>query len=216
MCECSGLAVTPNNDDLSNDIRANATVLGEGEGPPQHTITLYRDGFVVDDGPYRRLDDPSNSVFLTALASGMIPPELSAGGQNVNVGLVDKRNEDYNASQPQTQSFSGTGTALGGSAINATDDGVVVTLPTTSPPELDSSRPQTRIMIRLANGSRKVLQVNLDWQVSTILSLIDDPSSNQQRFTLSSGFPPTILTNYTQTIEEAGLKNAQIIQKLVA
>ena len=215
MCECSGLAVTPNNDDLSNDIRANATVLGEGEGPPQHTITLYRDGFVVDDGPYRRLDDPSNSVFLTALASGMIPPELSAGGQNVNVGLVDKRNEDYNASQPQTQSFSGTGTALGGSAINATDDGVV-TLPTTSPPELDSSRPQTRIMIRLANGSRKVLQVNLDWQVSTILSLIDDPSSNQQRFTLSSGFPPTILTNYTQTIEEAGLKNAQIIQKLVA
>ena len=205
--------------DISSDIRANATVLGEGEGPPQHTITLYRDGFVVDDGPYRRLDDPANSVFLTALASGMIPPELSAGGQNVNVGLIDKRNQDYDAQQQQQQSsFSGTGNALGSTTIDATGDGVVTLTSNTSSssPELDASRPQTRIMLRLANGSRKVLQVNLDWPLSAILSLMSDDEPSDQRFTLSSGFPPTILTNYTQTIEEAGLKNAQIIQKLVA
>ena len=203
--------------DISSDIRANATVLGEGEGPPQHTITLYRDGFVVDDGPYRRLDDPANSVFLTALASGMIPPELSAGGQNVNVGLIDKRNQDYDAQQQQP-SFSGTGNALGSTTIDATDDGVVTLTSNTSSssPELDASRPQTRIMLRLANGSRKVLQVNLDWPLSAILSLMSDDEPSDQRFTLSSGFPPTILTNYTQTIEEAGLKNAQIIQKIVA
>uniref|UniRef100_A0A7S2VZR9 UBX domain-containing protein n=1 Tax=Eucampia antarctica TaxID=49252 RepID=A0A7S2VZR9_9STRA len=206
----SGLAVTPN---VSNDIRENATVLGDGEGPPRHTITMYRSGFIVDDnGVYRRLDDPANAIFLSALARGMIPPELSSSGSggNVTVGLVDKRNEEY--VEQQQSSFTGTGNVLGSTTINATDDGVVTSSVSENAPTLDTSRPHTRIMLRLANGKREVLKVNLDWLLSTILSLI--PSS-EQPFILSAGFPPTILTNYAQTIQEAGLENAQLIQKLV-
>lgn len=204
----SGLAVTPN---ISNDIRQNATVLGDGEGPPRHTITMYRDGFIVDDGPYRRLDDPSNSVFLTALARGMIPPELSASGNggNVTVGLVDKRSEEY---VEQQTSFTGTANVLGGTTINATDDGVVTSVSSEDKPTLDESSPHTRIMIRLANGKREVLKVNLDWALSSILSLL--PPS-EQPFILSAGYPPTILTDYSKTIKDAGLENAQLTQKLV-
>ena len=29
-----------------------------------HTITLWRNGFSIDDGPLRRLDDPQNASFL--------------------------------------------------------------------------------------------------------------------------------------------------------
>lgn len=60
----------------------------------RRTITMYRDGFVVDDGPYRRLDDPANADFLRSLARGQTPAEIVAegeGGGNVTVGLIDKR-----------------------------------------------------------------------------------------------------------------------------
>lgn len=32
--------------------------------PVFHTITFWRNGFTVDDGPLRRLDDPANEPFL--------------------------------------------------------------------------------------------------------------------------------------------------------
>lgn len=35
--------------------------------PPEavtHTITFWRNGFSIDDGPLRRLDDPENTPFL--------------------------------------------------------------------------------------------------------------------------------------------------------
>ena len=58
---------------------------------------MYRDGFVVDNGPYRRLDDPANAGFLRALAIGQTPPELmaEAGPHRVLFGLIDKRSEEY-------------------------------------------------------------------------------------------------------------------------
>lgn len=43
---------------------------GEVSSAPQpaasvtHNITFWRNGFTVDDGPLRRLDDPANSDFL--------------------------------------------------------------------------------------------------------------------------------------------------------
>lgn len=43
---------------------------GQASGPPPppppvfHTITFWRNGFTVDDGPLRRLDDPANAPFL--------------------------------------------------------------------------------------------------------------------------------------------------------
>ncbi|CAM6082170.1 unnamed protein product [Calypogeia fissa] len=37
--------------------------------PVFHTITFWRNGFTVDDGPLRRLDDPANAPFLA------VPPE---------------------------------------------------------------------------------------------------------------------------------------------
>lgn len=40
--------------------------------PPEtvsHNITFWRNGFTVDDGPLRRLDDPANASFLEVIFS---------------------------------------------------------------------------------------------------------------------------------------------------
>lgn len=33
-----------------------------------HTITFWRNGFTVDDGPLRRFDDPQNAAFMEVLS----------------------------------------------------------------------------------------------------------------------------------------------------
>lgn len=43
-----------------------------------HTITFWRDGFTVDDGPLRRTDDPENAQFLADINRGQVPRELEA------------------------------------------------------------------------------------------------------------------------------------------
>jgi len=103
---------------------------------------MYANGFIIDDGPYRRLDDPENASFLTSLARGQTPTELlpgaAAGGggagaggiKNITVGLIDKRKEEY---VETFRSFSGAGTTLGasggggtaGSASAAADGGSI-------------------------------------------------------------------------------------------
>jgi len=209
----SGLAVEPNNDDGPNaDALFNlAEQAGADESEQiRRTITMYRDGFVVDDGPYRRLDDPANSDFLRALARGQTPAELMGGPDgNITVGLVDKRSEEY---VEQFQSFSGSGAALGSSAVsgNTVDPSA---LPAVT--EVDASQPATSIQVRLPNGQRKVLKINLN---ATVLQLAanakpllgDDVAS----FRLISGFPPKPLEDFDTTVEGAGLKGAQVqIQK---
>ena len=192
---------------------------GDGQDEAiRRTITMYRDGFVVDNGPYRRLDDPANAGFLRALAIGQTPPELmaEAGPGGITVGLIDKRSEEY---VETFRSFSGAGNALGGGAsiaIESDGNGVFdpSSLPETPPP-VDTSRPTTSIAVRLPNGQRKVVKVNLDMTVYQLAAHIrphlpSPPSS----FRIVAGFPPKPLEDGTVTVEDAGLKGAQIqVQK---
>eukprot|EP00934_Nitzschia_sp_Nitz4_P007810 Nitzschia sp. Nitz4//scaffold12_size214221//41303//42149//NITZ4_001485-RA/size214221-augustus-gene-0.24-mRNA-1//-1//CDS//3329534975//7800//frame0 len=214
----SGLAVEPNFDQPGSN-RDSLFQLAEqagsedATGEVRRTITMYRDGFVVDDGPYRRLDDPNNGDFLRALAMGRTPAELMQGsdGGNITVGLVDKRQEDY---VEQFQSFSGAGATLGASAAVTGSTVDPNNLPEAQP--LDSSRAATSIQVRLPNGKRQVLKVNLDIPVlqlaAQVCPLLDDSS---QSFQLISGFPPKPIENFEETIEGAGLKGAQVQLKLV-
>lgn len=41
------------------------------------TITLYRNGFTVGDGPLREPEAPENKRFLAILAMGRIPPGIT-------------------------------------------------------------------------------------------------------------------------------------------
>lgn len=174
-------------------------------------VLQYRDGFVVDDGPYRRLDDPANGDFLRAIAMGRTPRELipEEGGADVVVGLVDKREEDY---VETFRSFSGAGNTLGGStsASAGADGGTFdpATLPS-PPPSVDAGRPSTSIAVRLLNGKRHVVKINLDATVQDLAANLV-PHAESNPFRMMAGFPPKPLADPSATIEAAGLKGAQV------
>lgn len=55
----------------------------ESGGDQGIEVTLYRNGFTVNDGPLRDLVSPENRAFLDALQSGVVPQgeaEVDAGG----------------------------------------------------------------------------------------------------------------------------------------
>ena len=195
-------------------------------------ITMYRSGFTVDNGPYRRLDDPSNAEFLGSLARGLIPRELredSEGGGEVMVGLVDKRGEEYDeqrhgqqgaASGGGFQSFSGEGQSLVDSSTSSTaapSGGVINpnTMTTTPPPPLDATQPSTSIAIRLLNGKRLVVKINLSSPVSELGQHIAATATGapEESYVLTSGYPPVVIEDLNVSVEEAGLKGAQVVLK---
>jgi UBX domain-containing protein 1 len=203
----SGLAVepTPHDRDAVFSTADNATDAElRGNARPRRTITMYRDGFVVDDGPYRRLEDAENADFLRSLAMGRTPRELTEEG-NVTVNLVDKRSEEY---VETFRSFSGTGTSLG-TPTTSSSDGLFEPSSSSTLPQVDMSRPSTSIQVKLLNGKKQVVKINLDATVATLASML--PA--EEPFRLVTGFPPKPLLNPEATIDESGLKGAQVIQK---
>ena len=204
-----------------------------GGATTRRTITMYRDGFLVDDGPYRRLDDPANAEFLRYLARGQTPRELLAASSadaaegtgprtgNITVGLVDKRKENY---VETFRSFSGGGTTLGTSTTlsTAASDGDTAAAaatgiydPTAVVPPADAAGPGdiTSLAVRLLDGKRIVLKVRLDSSLADLAALIvqQAPTRPSQPFRLVSGFPPTPIPHPpTASIRAAGLQGAQI------
>lgn len=207
------MAVEPNHDDEEEEADPRDSVFAQAEnaGPNageevRRTITMYRNGFVVDDGPYRRLDDPANADFLRSLAQGVTPRELMLDG-DVSVGLIDKRQEDF---QETFQSFSGAGASLG-TAAAAGDSGNTVdpaTLPE-SPPAVDASQPSTSIQVRTANGKRKIVKINLSSSVRDLAAHLRDVADGKP-FRLMAGFPPKPIDDLNQSVEAAGLKGASV------
>jgi len=153
----SGLAVQPNHEDVMSKAVSDA----DAAAKVTTRITMYRAGFQVDDGPYRRLDDPANADFLRALAMERVPAELIPEGANpgdLNVGLIDRRNEDY---VETFSSFSGEGNALGGAA-SASERGVIDVHSDyfSSGPDVVEGEPLVSIQVRLLNGKRVVVKLS--------------------------------------------------------
>lgn len=182
----------------------------------RRTITMYRTGFIVDDGPYRRLDDADNADFLRSLAMGRTPREFLASQEgNVTVNLVDKRNQDY---VETFRSFSGAGTSLGGEHTSTTNtDGIIDPSTLTSLPtqeQQEDTTNTTSIQVKLLNGTRKVVKIQLSATVGTLASMLVEDAL-QQQFRLVTGFPPRPLTDMNATIQESGLNGAQVMMKKV-
>jgi UBX domain-containing protein 1 len=161
-------------------------------------LTKYRDGFTVDDGPFRRLDDPANGEFLRSLARGQTPREFystaaatttaadnhatnnsssgsSSSNMNIVVGLVDKRHEEY---VETFRVFSGAGNTLSSSSTTTTDPhqpqqqaGIFhLSSSSSTPPEIDSLQPTATIQLRLLNGQRRLITINHHQTVADLVS----------------------------------------------
>lgn len=187
-----------------------------------HDINLWNNGFSVDDGPLRYYDDPANADFLESLKMSQCPRELEPADRSTPVHVsVIKKLEDYREPVRPRSAFQGVGRTLGGGP--STDESSAVPAPTLAAPSasrpmgivVDDSQPFTSIQLRLADGTRMVARFNMHHTVGDIRSFIDASRPGAAvPYQLQTGFPPKKLTDLTQTVEEAGLANSVIMQKM--
>ncbi|XP_010529458.1 PREDICTED: plant UBX domain-containing protein 4-like [Tarenaya hassleriana] len=191
--------------------------------PVVHNIVFWSNGFTVDDGPLRMLDDPENAYFLESIRKSECPKELEPADRRmpVHVNLM-RRDEKCPEVERRAIPFQGVGRTLGGSGSSkpvATElaPGSTDTAATTSSGiVVDESLPLTSIQLRLGDGTRLVAKFNHRHTINDIRAFIDasSRSGNPRNYQLQMmGFPPKPLTDLSQTIGEAGLANSVIIQK---
>jgi len=236
------LGTIRSNAEVAQPPSASGADSASGSNTRRRMITMYRSGFTIDDQPFRRLDDPLNADFLRDLARGVTPRELYATGEDgsgatsgdMEVGLVDKRHMEYeddpsrnggssaSATPSASTAFSGAGQSLGGAGSSeaTSSDGVITpsSMTDAQKPTVDESKPTTTIQIRLLNGKRLIVKCNLDDTVQILVVHIQADAdaasaSGGDNYVLSSGYPPRVLSDLNKTIEECGLKGAQVMQK---
>ena len=199
---------------IVNKAREN-TSSGSGPGSEgvQLKISLYENGFTVDDGELRDYEGEQNKQFIKEMSEGYVPRELQAKykGQKVDVSLEDRRKEKYRPpTPPKYVAYSGSGASMGGV------EGVGLEVnKDTGKPVVDESQPTTNLQIRFHNGDREVVTFNLTHTVGDIHEYIMNAAPVDGSYQLVTGFPPKPLVDTNKTIEEAGLKAAAITQKIL-
>ncbi|EER07636.1 Pb-reticulocyte binding protein, putative [Perkinsus marinus ATCC 50983] len=197
-----------------------------GQKPPDNRfiVTVYRNGFQVNGGPFRDTSIPENARALQDMRQGIAPLEIQeavvASGQNMREVqvMVNQKDEDYTG--PTTEAttnsddhgglFAGHGQTLGGSA------GPKVETHTGTTVDLDNSKPLATIQFRFPDGQRKVQKFNLDsHRVSDVVAFAASCiGADSTALTLACGFPPKPLTDLSLTVREAGLDGSAVTVKL--
>ncbi|XP_043383503.1 NSFL1 cofactor p47 isoform X2 [Lepidochelys kempii] len=198
---------------------------GESSRPKVHIVLkLWKSGFSLDNGELRSYQDPSNAQFLESIRRGEVPAELRrlARGGQVNLDMEDHRDEDFVKSKGAFRAFTGEGQKLGSTAPQV--------MGTSSPAQqaeneakasssitIDESEPTTNIQIRLADGGRLVQKFNHSHSIRDIRLFIVDarPAMAATSFVLMTTFPNKELSDEDQTLKEANLLNAVIVQRLI-
>ncbi|KAK3280072.1 Plant UBX domain-containing protein 4 [Cymbomonas tetramitiformis] len=189
--------------------------------PQMHTVTFWNNGFTVDDGPLRSMEDPANRPFLESIEKGECPRELEPGKPTipVHVNLV-RKGEDWTAPPtPKYVAFSGSGRTLG-STSTATSSPVPAPAAAAAAGNqraliIDDSQPVTSLQLRLHDGTRMVARFNHTHTVQDIRNFINSARPDiPAHYHLMTSFPPTPLQDLGATITDAQLVGAVVIQKL--
>ncbi|XP_015929380.1 NSFL1 cofactor p47 isoform X2 [Parasteatoda tepidariorum] len=151
-----------------------------------------------------------------------VPLELrrQANGRETQVSLDDHSHEDYIPPKKVLQAFSGAGFRLGSispqvtAAAASTDDRKKNEAEAQSCIKVDDSMPVTSIQIRLADGSRLVMNANHNHTVGDIRRFIVISRPEYSEFSLMTSFPTKELTDENATLEESALLNSVIVQKM--
>jgi len=208
--EKSGLAIQ-NPGDKDEQWKRMQAMAASSSGPlptDAVNVTWYRNGFTVNDGPFRPTSDPLNKKFMDEMAAGRCPSELQgASDQPVHVALHDKRSEDFKEPPPPSYvAFSGAGNSLSTGSSSAaaaavqSDAGSVV---------VDASKPKGKIQIRFHDGQKKAQEFNEDHTLRDLRNFCQQCVGGQA-MTIMGGFPPKPLTDDSVTLKAAGLMGAAV------
>ncbi|XP_037067894.1 NSFL1 cofactor p47-like [Pollicipes pollicipes] len=207
-------------------------------------LRLWKAGFSVDDGELREYSDPDNQEFLNSVRGGQVPLELirEAQGGEVHLDMEDHRHEDYEKPKAKPKPFSGRGHVLGSpgepAAAAAAAEGWSLSAilwrllglmgflwrffspaPAVAAARaalgLDEAQPTTSVQVRLADGSRLIIKLNLSHTIGDLRRYIVTarPQYGGTPFSLLTTFPSKELTDDSLSVQDGQLQNAAILQR---
>lgn len=189
-------------------------------------ITFWRQGFTVGDGELQRYDDPENQQVLQELKHGRVPVSVLGVefGQDVDVSVIKKTEEDYVPPKRKLGGFLGEGQRLGspvpGESPSVTPAPEVAAASTGEKPKPKPESLGTgdaTVQIRFANGKRVAHKFNSSDSISVVYQFVREHELNEsplRAFTLSHAFPVKPIEELLDvTVADANLKNAVIIQR---
>jgi UBX domain-containing protein 1 len=208
---------------LGSDEKDSELAVGDSEDDSAEsqfiTITFWQSGFQIDNGKFRSNADPQNAAFLEDVKSGVAPRELQERligrkGGTVNLKIVDRRHEDFKPNKLAPKPFAGRGHMLGSPAPALVTEATADSLKLQEHvPKVDTNKETTFIQVRLADGTRVEVEMNYDHTVGQLRDFVRATSNVTGPFKLMTSFPLKELSDDSQTISEAGLLKAVVIQK---
>ncbi|KAJ3204437.1 hypothetical protein HDU82_005844 [Entophlyctis luteolus] len=208
-------------------------------------LTFWQDGFTLEDGPLLRYDDPANQEALQLINSGRAPISLLnvLPGQPVDMQVAHRMQDPYSEKEAKAMAaaiaaqqkkkpatvaaFSGAGYRLGNENASTAADlpGSYPSTSTSAPSastssglpslEVDSTQPVTSLQIRLADGTRMVARMNHSHTVGDVRRFIASSYRQSRPWAIMTTFPNRDLTDDLQTLKDAGLINAVVVQRML-
>ena len=86
----SGIAVeNPEEDDWLKKVKKHDDKEKYGKTKNKLKLTVYKNGFIIDDGEFRNKDEPANKKFMEEVEKGYIPNELVKKGNKNQMKLEE-------------------------------------------------------------------------------------------------------------------------------
>lgn len=174
-------------------------------------VTLWANGFQVDDGELRDYNEEKNKAFMKDMNEGYVPKELvQKYNRKISIGLEDRRKDKMRLpTPPKYTAFSGAGASLGGGPAQQVQV-QKVEVGEKNKPVVDPSKPQTLVNLRLHNGQTVKLELNTDHTVRDLFRYVETVAPVSGTYNLVAGFPPKPLTDMDATVEQAKLLKSAI------
>lgn len=205
-----------NTENSKDQIVEDNTTKQENSKPKKVTreITFWKDGFQVGDGKLYKYDDPANAFYLKELNQGHAPLKLLdvEFGQEVNVNVYKKLDEEYKPPKRPLGGFSGQGQRLGAPVPGDAE----IKQASPSPVPIEKPEPKkgnTAIQIRYANGKKEVYKCDSNDTVEMLYAHVQDNTADSREFTLNTSFPVMPIPRNSSTVNEAKLANSVVVQR---
>lgn len=201
-------------------------------------LSMWRNGFTVDDGPLRPYDDPENTAFLNSIMRNQTPMELVRQHRGKEIDLkIERKDLDY--IPPKAKPFSGQGQRLGEIVPKVAGGGTIGVKYGQGEPQssgnssgrilqdavkqaqesvnLKEGEPVTQLQLRFPDGQRIIGRFNHSHLVEEVRSFVVSavPDLAFQPFNLMTTFPNRVIEEEDKTLADAGLLNSVILIKYV-
>ncbi|KAI3385126.1 hypothetical protein SNEBB_002584 [Seison nebaliae] len=213
---------------LNQDIRSEDLT----DSRVKRVLKIWSNGFSIDDGPLRLLDDDNNRQFLGRILKGEMPPELSGGNQDaINLAIENNMTEEYTA--PAMKPFSGSGRVLGNIApefvgspsyptelIQEQQKAKEMAEKKNFELSIDENEPTCFVQIRTMDQNKYRVKVNpFKHRITDLRQYVcsENPDYNLKPFLFVVPFPTPKreLHEENSTIDEAKIRNTTIQQQMV-